>query len=369
MLPGSPPPPAPPPPAPPPRPRHRAAFVVATTLTSVFVVSGIVAGLVRVPYDTVSPGSAKVVNRLVTVNGRESYPPSGQVMFATVSVRERVSVLQALLGWLDSTTDVIPERDIRGDLPPDEYEELNVQAMSDSKTAAEVLALSRIGYTNLGAGAEVLAVSEGSPAARAALQPKDVILSLGERAIRTSEDAVNAIRAHEPGDVLKVRIDRGGTPTDLDATLAEAKDGAALLGVRLSTKIQLPFEIKIDSGSVVGPSAGLAYALELLDVLTPGELTGGAGAKVAATGELGANGSVGPVGGIAQKVTTVKRAGATAFIVPKQNEDEAREHAGAKLRVFGVSSFDEALTVLGTMQGSNALELAKPATTPTSRPA
>jgi PDZ domain-containing protein len=344
--------------------RHRLLFVVAATISSIFIVSGIVAGLVRIPYDTIGPGSAKVVNKLVTINGHESYPPAGQVLYTTVAVRERVSVLQALLGWLDGTTDVLPEKDIRGNIPADQYQELNVQAMSDSKSAAEALALARIGYTNLGAGAEVQSVADGSPAAGAKLAARDVIQSMDAKPIRTSEDAVNAIRAHKPGDVVRIRIDRAGTPTDLEATLTEAKDGTALLGVRLSTKIQLPFEIKIDSGQVVGPSAGLAYALELLDVLTPGELTGGAGVKVAATGELGANGAVGAIGGIAQKVTTVKRAGATAFLVPKENEAEARKHAGKNLKIYGVSSFDEALSVLGGMQGSNALALAKPTLAP-----
>jgi PDZ domain-containing protein len=326
------------------------------------LLAGIVAGLVRIPYDTVGPGSAKVVNKVVAVSGHDSYPPAGQVLYTTVSVRERVSVLQAVLGWLDTTTDVIPEKDIRGNIPADQYQELNVQAMSDSKTTAEVLALSRIGYTNLGAGAEVQSVADGSPAA-AVLKAKDVIVSIDAKPVRTSEDAVNAIRAHKPGDLINVRVDRAGAPTDLEATLTEAKDGSALLGVRLSTKVQLPFEIKIDSGEVVGPSAGLAYALELLDVLTPGELTGGAGVKVAATGELGANGAVGPIGGVAQKVTTVKRAGATAFLVPKENEAEAKKHAGNNLKIYGVASFDEALSVLGSMQGSNALALAKPAST------
>jgi len=321
---------------------------------------------VRIPYDTVGPGSAKVVNRAVTVSGHEVFPPAGQVLYTTVSVRERVSVLQALLGWLDPTTDVIPEKNIRGNLPSDKYQELNVQAMSDSKTSAEVLALGRLGYANLGVGAEVQSLADGAPAATV-LAAKDVIVSIDGKPVRTSEDAVNAIRAHLPGDRLQMRVNRGGTPTDLEATLTRAEDGSARLGVRLSTKVQLPFEIKIDSGDVVGPSAGLAYALELLDVLTPGELTGGAGVKVAATGELDATGGVGAVGGIAQKVTTVKRAGATAFIVPKDNEAEARKHAGKNLKIYGVATFDEALSVLGGMQGSNALALAKPA--PTTRPA
>jgi PDZ domain-containing protein len=169
---------------------------------------------------------------------------------------------------------------------------------------------------------------------------------------------VAGIRAHEPGDTVRMQVDRNGELLNVSADLTRAEDGRALLGVRLSTKIRLPFEIAIDSGEVVGPSAGLAYALELLDVLTPGELTGGV--KVAATGELAPSGEVGPVGGVAQKVVTVKRAGAKVFLVPKANEAEAKTRAGDGLRVVGVESFDEALKALGSMQGSNALALAAP---------
>ena len=323
------------------------------------VTAGVVAGLVRIPYDTVSPGRTYIVNDVVSVQGRETFPPKGQVLYATVSVRERVSALQALIGWLDPTTDVIPEQRVRGNIPRDQYRQLNVEAMSDSKTAAEILALSRIGFTELGIGAQVESVAPESPAA-AVLKDKDLIVAIDGKVVRNTTDAVNGIRLHQPGETLQLKVRRDGsaTPLDLTADLARAEDGRALLGVRLSTKVELPFEINIDSGEVVGPSAGLSYALELLDVLTPGELTGGV--KVAATGELSPTGAVGPIGGIAQKVTTVKRAGAKVFIVPKDNEAEARRHAGDSLRIVGVENFDQALTALGEMQGSNARALARP---------
>ena len=341
----------------PPR-RHRLLVVFSAVMGVLLLVSGIVAGIVRIPYDTVAPGTTRVVNEVITVQGHETFPPEGEVLYATVSVRERVSVLQALIGWLDPTVDVIAEENIRGDIPPDQYRQLNVEAMSDSKTTAQVLALSRVGFTDLGVGAEIESVADGSPAA-AGLRADDVIVEIDGARVSTSDDAVAAIRAHQPGDTLRMKVRRdGGAPIDVSAELARAEDGRALLGVRLSTKVELPFDITIDSGQVVGPSAGLAYALELLDLLTAGELTGGL--KVAATGELAPSGAVGPVGGVAQKVVAVKRAGAKVFIVPKQNEAEAKEKAGDGLTVLAVSTFDEALTALGSVQGSNARALARP---------
>ena len=137
--------------------------------------------------------------------------------------------------------------------------------------------------------------------------------------------------------------------------------GQAMLGVRLMTKVKLPFDITIDSGDVVGPSAGLAYALELIDLLTPGELTGGV--RVAATGDLAPGGQVGPVGGVGQKTVAVRRAGAKVFLVPRDNLAEARAHAGG-MRVYPVGDVDDALRVLGGLAGSNAMALAQPGSAP-----
>jgi PDZ domain-containing protein len=338
--------------------RQRVLVAMAVALSALLVVSGVAAALVRLPYESIGPGSTRVVNDVVKVEGHESYPPEGEIIYATVSVRERVSALQALVGWLDPDTDVLPEKVVRGDIPRDKYRQLNVEAMNDSKTTAQVVALRQLGYTNLGAGAEVQAVSPGSPA-EPILRAKDVIVGIDGKPVSDAGDVVNGIRAHQPGDVVTLHVTRdGGAPVEQQAVLTNADDGRPLLGVRVATKVRLPFEVTIDSGRVVGPSAGLSYALEVLDVLTPGELTGGV--TVAATGELHPNGEVGPIGGVAQKVITVKRAGAKVFLVPKANEAEARSRAGKGLTVVPVASFEEALTALGSLQGSNAQALARP---------
>ncbi|HEX3621401.1 MAG TPA: PDZ domain-containing protein [Acidimicrobiales bacterium] len=336
------------------RPWAIALVVVSLVLLTV----GVIARYIRLPYDTLAPGGARAVNSVIAVNGHATYPPQGKVFYVTVSVREQVNPYEALAGWLDPSVDVLPETQIRGTVPPDQYQRQNVEAMADSKTTAEVLALREIGITDLGVGAEVVEVQAGLPA-EAVLKPNDVIVAIDGKPVTNSSSAVTAIQAHAPGDHLKMQIRRGdAAPTDVEAVLGQGDPGKPLLGVRLSTKIKLPFDINIDSGQVVGPSAGLAYGLELLDLLTPGELTGGS--SVAATGELMSDGTVGPIGGIAQKTVTVRRAGVKVFLVPKENEAEARAHAGSKLKILGVGSFDDALKVLGSLDGSNALALGKP---------
>jgi PDZ domain-containing protein len=318
---------------------------------------GVSARYVQLPYDTLAPGSARAVNDAIEVVGHPSYPPLGKVFYTTVAVRERVNPYEALAGWIDPAVEVVPETRVRGRVPPEEFRRLNVEAMADSKTTAQVLALRELGYANLGAGAEVVDVQPDLPAS-SILKPADVIVAIDGQTITTSSDAVAAIRARAPGDTLRIRVKRGDAPPlDVEAVLG-GSEGRPILGVRLSTKIQLPFEINIDSGRVVGPSAGLAYGLELLNLLTPGELTGGR--SVAVTGELLTDGTVGPVGGVAQKAVTVRRAGIKVFIVPKQNEAEARANAGSGLEIRGVGSFDEALKALGSLEGSNALALGKP---------
>lgn len=341
-----------------PRPPSRHWPVALVAIGVVLTGLAVIARYVQLPYDTLAPGSARAVNSVIEVEGHPTYPPQGKLFYTTVSVRERVNPYEALAGWIDPAVEVIPETKVRGHVPPEEFRRMNVEAMADSKTTAQVLALRKIGYTNLGAGAEVVDVQSDMPAGPV-LKAGDVIVAIDGKLVESSGDAVAAIRARAPGDTVRMRVERGtAAPFDAEAVLA-ADQGRPLLGVRLSTKIKLPFEIRIDSGRVVGPSAGLAYALELLDLLTPGELTGGS--SVAVTGELLSDGTVGPIGGIAQKAVTVKRAGIKVFLVPKENEAEARAHAGKGLEIRGVGNFDEALQALGSLEGSNALALGKPA--------
>ncbi len=329
-------------------------MVVVIGVSLVISIVAVGARFVTLPYDSIGPGSARAVNGVVTVTGHPSYPPRGQLLYTTVAVRERVNLYEAFAGWLDPDTDVIPEEKVRGDISTEDFKQINVEAMADSKTTAQLLALRHLGFTELGDGAEIVDVEQSVPAA-ALVKPTDVIVGIDGQPVADSEDLVAGIQAHQAGDVVHLRIDRDGGLIDVDAPLGMADDGGPLLGVRLTTRVKLPFDIEIDSGKVVGPSAGLAYALELLDVLTPGELTGGR--VVAATGDLRPDGTVGPIGGVAQKAITVRRAGATVFLVPRDNLEEARTRAGDDLRVLPVDSFDDALRALGGLDGSNALAL------------
>jgi PDZ domain-containing protein len=331
---------------------------VLLALTLVLATVGAAVGFVRLPYDSVAPGESQALNGLVSVVGHPAYPPRGPMLSTTVAVHTRVNPYEAFTGWVDPNVDVVEAQQLRGGLPDDEFEQLNQQAMSDSKTTAQVLALRHLGFSDLNAGARILRVEPGYPASEQ-LRAGDVIVAVDGQPVSTSDDAVTGLGRHRPGDTVRLSLrsdDR--SVRELEVRLGGGEGERAVLGVRLTNEVKLPFEIRIESGEVVGPSAGLAYALEVLDVLTPGELTGGI--PVAATGDLRPDGTVQPVGGVGQKAVSAARAGARVFLVPRQNLQVARAHAPRGLRVRPVGSFAEALEALSSLEGSNALALSRP---------
>jgi len=328
--------------------------LVAAAVASILVVAAVAALFIRIPYDTIAPGSASRVDDLIAITDHPAYPPKGRLLFTTVSVRERINLWEAAAGWLDPDVDVVSDEEIRGPVRPDQYHQLNVEAMADSKTSAEAIVLRHLGFTDIGGGAEVVSVEPGLPV-DAVLKAKDLIVGADARPVTGPAGVIDVIRTHKPGDSITLSMVRDdGPPVDVTTTLGTGENGQALLGVRLSTKLKLPFGIAIDSGNIEGPSAGVAYSLALLDQLTPGELTGGA--KVAATGELGPDGVVGPIGGVTQKVAAVRSAGATVFLVPKENFAEAKAHAGRRLEIVAIGTYDDALRALAALPGSNAGE-------------
>jgi PDZ domain-containing protein len=234
--------------------------------------------------------------------------------------------------------------------------------MEESKMAAVGVAFEALGVDAIrGEGAEVVEVVRDTPAA-AALTAGDTIIAVDGAPIEVDFEAARALGAHAPSDrvVLDV-MDANGDVRSIEVTLGEHPDepARAFLGVSLSTRnvsFDFPFEVNVQSERIGGPSAGLAFALEVIDYLTEGELTGGM--KVATTGTIELDGSVGEVGGVAQKTIAVRRSGATLFLVPSGELAAARRFAGDDLRVEPVDTLDDALAALARV-GGNGLALPK----------
>jgi len=322
----------------------------------------IVAGIfIRVPYYLISPGEARGVAELIKVKGDGSkvYPPKGKILFTTVSLAGDVNVFEALSGWLDKEVEVIPEKQITGGAPRQEVRQQNIQAMVDSKLTATKVALERLGYrvSITGNGALVTEVKPGDPA-DGQLQVGDVIKSVDGEAVALHDQAVSKVRQHKPGDVITIGFQRGGADKSVQLKSVASPEGEARIGVVLQTndlKYDFPVDVSIETGLVGGPSAGLAFTLALIDDLTEGELTGGR--NVAVTGTIDATGKVGPVGGVAQKTVTARKAGAIAFLVPPDEEKDAKKFAG-KMQIIPVETLSDALEALHRLGGS---EVALPA--------
>ena len=318
----------------------------------------IAASTIDVPYYAVSPGSARQTNDLVEVPQDRRFAPKGELLFVTVGVG-RLKALSWLLASQDDDVEIVPERQILGTTPEDEYREQVTQEMVDAKETAVVVALGRLcePVNETGTGARVEQVVEGSPAASAGVAKGDTVTAVDGRAVTTADQALTALRAKPPGAPLALTVvgpAERAAPRTTTATLAGRPEEPArsFLGVTLRTRQQdfsLPFEVAIDTGKVGGPSAGLEFALSIVDQLSPGELTGGR--KVAVTGTIELDGTVGPVGGIPQKTVTVGRAGAKLFLVPKQQVAEARAEAGGDIEIVGVGTLDEAIQALATRGG------------------
>lgn len=331
-------------------------------LVAVVVVGGL---LVRVPYVALVPGTARNTESLISVSGLDTYPTEGQLLFTTVRVRDRPNLWEYL--WLrqDDNAEVVPEQVILGDRSEDENRKFNLQQMNDSKSVAIAVALEELGYDAIDSNGVVITDVVADAPAAGVLVPGDTLVAIDGHPITATQDLLDALKADKPGQQVALTVEpfqpAVGQPAREDRTVvlgAKPDDpAAAFLGVgphdRINLKHDFNFTVNIDSGSVGGPSAGLAFTLAVLDQLTQGELTGGA--KVAVTGTIDAAGNVGPIGGVAQKVVAVRKTGADLFIVPASlpaaELDQARARAGDHLKIIPVNNLDEALAALATLGG------------------
>jgi Lon-like protease len=241
-------------------------------------------------------------------------------------------------------------------VPPGETDktarEADLRAMQVSQQVAAAVALRRLGYKVVAkpSGVVVAAVEAGSNAV-GRLQPNDVIVAVNGVATATIPKLRTQITKLEPGGVAVLRVRRGGaTKTVRVKTIADPLHKArAIVGFSpgQAADIKLPINVQIDAGNVGGPSAGLAFTLEVMAELGH-DVTHGY--KVAATGEIELDGAVGAIGGVKQKTYGVKEAGADVFLVPAQagNAATARRYAGG-LTIVPVTSFAQALRALAAL--------------------
>ena len=205
--------------------------------------------------------------------------------------------------------------------------------MVGSQQLAEAAALCQLGV-KFATVDTVDFVETGMPAS-GVLHKGDVITAVDGKPVTCKTPAGTLIKAHAPGSTVVLTVDRNGVTHKFRLKTADAK-GTAVVGVGVFESYRFPFQVKISVGDIGGPSAGLMFALGIMDKLTPGGLTGGR--FIAGTGEIAANGAVGPIGGIQQKMAGARAAGATIFLTPAGNCPDAAGAVPPGLRLIKVST-------------------------------
>ena len=367
------------------RPWHRRRWAWGIGLATVLLVLSVV-GLFMVPAqwagwvvpgdsvvdsDAVAfrPGKATSTKGRIEADGIELFEPEGSILLTTVSIDSDLTVIEWIESSLRDSIELRTRWSVFGVRTTAEQREHNLQLMDGSKEAAVLVALEHLGVnavdaTGVGFGATVAdGPSDGI------LRRGEVIVAIDAEPVTTLASLLELLAIRPPGTLAVVTVEDAETRQRRDAKIVlgshpDADNDGGFIGVsRVQERIErhdLPFDLSIASGSVGGPSAGLAFTLTTLDLLTPGELTGGR--RVAVTGTIGLDGSVGNVGGVVQKAFAAREAGAEVFIVPADLVGDARVGAG-DMPVVGVGSLDEALSALAGY-GGEVDDLALPSPPP-----
>jgi Lon-like protease len=318
-----------------------------------FVVFGVAAYLLVAPSDDFIflPDKARPLAPLVEVKGERTSTDGGGIYFVTVDVR-RATRLEELFPGIQEGSTLVDESRVQ---PPGISDRTRRQAeLRDMRRSQEVAAA--VAFRELGLkvsveqkGARVTQVLPDLPAA-GKLRRGDLVVAVDGRPVRSTGDLRRLIGRHRPREDVQLRVKRARKAIEISlrTVLSPEEPRRSIIGVVVepAAEIELPRSVEIDLGNVGGPSAGLAFALDLLEELGRDVDNG---YRVAATGELALDGSVHPVGGLKQKTIGARRADVDVFVVPAgENATEARRHAG-NLRIMAVSSFQQALRRLATL--------------------
>ncbi|MEZ0579143.1 PDZ domain-containing protein [Nocardioides sp. MH1] len=309
------------------------AFAIAAPLTFLLLVAVL---LVPLPYAVYSPGPTfnvlgKDVNdsEVIQVVGHKTYRDDGEIRFTTVSVSprgEKERLFEAMSAWFDPHRAVVPYDSAHPDDQSAQDEERQGQvSMINSQGTAVAVAMRELGY-KVPTGIQVAFVEKDSPS-YGKLRVLDKILKVDGKPLKDGQQLVDAIQRHGQGDPVTLLIERHHKRLTVEIEPVETVvqgDRAMRIGVTPGLGYYFPFDVTIQVDPTIGgPSAGLMFSLSVYDTLTPGSLTDGE--TVAGTGELFDDGTVGPIGGIAQKIAAAQDAGAQLFFVPKDNCNDVED--------------------------------------------
>lgn len=351
------------------------AAVVMVTVSWILLAAVVATGAFRIQRWELAPGEAMPVSpRIGFMPIKEGgmvpdrYVNDKGIRFVT-AYGSQMSILGSAIGWLDPNVRIDTKTEHFGEQTPGDSKRTSFQAMVSAKQVAEYVAMKKLGFdAKVVEGAAMVGdvictktAKDDMYSACKALHPGDTITSFDEVETPNISSVIAATKGRKVGEYVTLGItpfnNSVGAPDPdkrdtVQVRLMESPDvkGKVIIGfLPVDTReVELPFEVNITTTDIGGPSAGLAFTLALIDELTEGDLTGRG--KVAVTGTISADGTVGAIGALQQKAVAVRDAGCTLFLVPKgQSNAEvaaARKAAGKGLRIVQVGTLEEALTVL-----------------------
>ena len=315
------------------------------------------AWLVPLPYSVYRPGVTLNVlgddspdgKPIIQISGHPVYRDGGQLRMTTVSVTRRdtrLGLLGLLGAWFDRDAAVYPRSAVYPDTSGNEQDDTTEGAaeMAGSQDVATAVAIKQLGLP-VTQRVQIAAVEPSSPA-DGHLEAHDLVLRVNGDPVDTADKAITAIQATPAGQPVDLTVLRAGKRTDVSFRPG-TKDGKPYLGVSIGMGFKLPFQVTVDIDQAIGgPSAGLMFSLAIYDTLTPGSMTDGR--PIAGTGTISPNGSVGPIGGIQQKIPAAKDDGAKLFLVPAANCVDAVGADHGDMRLVKVTTMRSAVDSIET---------------------
>lgn len=354
--------------------RRATTLVAALVLLVVLAVGGM---FLPVPYLVASPGlTLDTVGELddqpvIRIEGAESYTHEGSLSMVTVQYtggpNSRMDLLTVLTAWLSPSKAVLPEEALfPPDRTPEEVSETQAFQMEDSQTSATAAALTELGV-DYDSSAVVASVLEGRPA-DGLLEPGDTITAVDGEPVPTaggrdaegpvgSEAVVAMVGDRAPGEPVELTVSREGRTEAVELTTEANDEGEAIVGVLVANETDFPVDVDIVVGEIGGPSAGMMFALGIMDRLSEEGITGGH--DIAGSGTISADGDVGGVSGIAQKMVSAQRTGAEYFFVASESCPQTFQSAAAgRIEVVRVDTLSEAVDALEAIRaGAEPQEL------------
>jgi len=334
--------------------RGRVVIVAAVAL----IAASVIAWMVPVPYVLWSPGpavdtlAAPKGKQIVTISGRSTYPTTGRLDLTTVRQTPpdgRVGLAAMLRGWIDPSQAVLPRSYV---YPPtvtaEQVEQENAVEMTGSQRDAVAAGLREAGVP-VTERVQVQAIEKDAPAL-GKLEVADLVLTVDGTAVTDPGQLRSLVRAHAPGAVLRFGVERGKRRLQVRVTAGPATDDPAVAAVGITPAVGFDSAVDVSINlpeQIGGPSAGMIFALAIVDKLSPGGLTGGR--IVAGTGTVDPNGAVGPIGGIQQKVYGARDSGATVFLAPAGDCAAAAAAGVGGVTVYRITTLHDSVTVLSEL--------------------